>query len=75
MYPGVMVRNYIDDMEFIPFDKDGKVIQDSSGRFPAPEHVGIGMGSKIFEAWIRLTWVSKDFFIETQPQQINLEQF
>ena len=38
--PGVMVRNYIDDMEFIPFDEDGKIIQ-TSGVFPAPEHVGI----------------------------------
>ena len=61
--PGVMVRNYIDDMEFIPFDKDGKVIQDSSGRFPAPEHVGIrDRLQDIRGVDIRLTWVSKDDF-------------
>ena len=61
--PGVMVRNYIDDMEFIPFDKDGKVIQDSSGRFPAPEHVGIrDRLQDIRGVDIRLTWVSKEDF-------------
>lgn len=61
--PGVMVRNYIDDMEFIPFDKDGKIIQDSAGRFPAPEHSGIrDRLLDIRGVDIRLTWVSKEDF-------------
>ena len=61
--PGVMIRNYIDDMEFIPFDENGKIIQDSSGRFPAPEHTGIRDRLKdIRGVDIRLTWISKEDF-------------
>ena len=61
--PGVMVRNYIDDMEFIPFDQDGKIIQDSAGKFPAPEHVGIrDRLLDIRGVDIRLTWISKEDF-------------
>ena len=61
--PGVMIRNYIDDMEFIPFDENGKIIQDSSGRFPAPEHTGIrDRLQDIRGVDIRLTWVSKEDF-------------
>ena len=61
--PGVMVRNYIDDMEFIPFDQDGKIIQDSAGKFPAPEHVGIrDRLQDIRGVDIRLTWISKEDF-------------
>ncbi len=61
--PGVMVRNYIDDMEFIPFDQDGKIIQDSAGKFPAPEHIGIrDRLLDIRGVDIRLTWISKEDF-------------
>ena len=61
--PGVMVRNYIDDMEFIPFDQDGKIIQDSAGKFPAPEHVGIrDRLQDIRGVDIRLTWISQEDF-------------
>ena len=61
--PGVMIRNYIDDMEFIPFDENGKIIQDSSGRFPAPEHIGIrDRLQDIRGVDIRLTWISKEDF-------------
>ena len=61
--PGVMIRNYIDDMEFIPFDENGKIIQDSSGRFPAPEYSGIRDRLKdIRGVDIRLTWISKEDF-------------
>ena len=61
--PGVMIRNYIDDMEFIPFDENGKIIQDSSGRFPAPEHNGIrDRLQDIRGVDIRLTWISKEDF-------------
>ena len=61
--PGVMIRNYIDDMEFIPFDENGKIIQDSSGKFPAPEHIGIrDRLQDIRGVDIRLTWVSKEDF-------------
>ena len=46
-----------------PFDKDGKIIQDSAGRFPAPEHSGIrDRLLDIRGVDIRLTWVSKEDF-------------
>ena len=28
-------------MEFIPFDRDGLIIKDSSGNYPAPEIIDI----------------------------------
>ena len=37
----VLVRDHIDDMEFIPFDGNGKIIKDSAGDYPAPEKIGI----------------------------------
>jgi hypothetical protein len=33
----VLVRDHIEDMEFIPFDGNGRIIKDSSGDYPAPE--------------------------------------
>ena len=63
--PGTMVRDNIDDMEFIPFDENGKIIQDSSGRFPAPEHIGIrDRLQDIRGVDIRLTFASKDDFFQ-----------
>ncbi len=37
----VLVRDHIEDMEFIPFDENGRVVRDSSGAYPAPELTGI----------------------------------
>ena len=33
----VLVRDYIEDMEFIPFDENGRIIKNAMGKFPAPE--------------------------------------
>ena len=63
--PGTMVRDNIDDMEFIPFDENGKIIQTDSGVFPAPEHIGIrDRLLDIRGVDIRLTFASKDDFFQ-----------
>ena len=58
-----LVRDYISDMEFIPFDSKGLIIKDSSGNYPAPEITGIR--DRLFEIRgvdIRLTFRSSDDF-------------
>ena len=63
--PGTMVRDNIDDMEFIPFDENGKIIQTDAGVFPAPEHIGIrDRLLDIRGVDIRLTFASKDDFFQ-----------
>ena len=37
----VLVRDHIEDMEFIPFDENGRVIRNAAGQYPAPELSGI----------------------------------
>ena len=39
--PEVLIRNNIEDMEFIPFDENGIVIKNDSNQYPAPEIAGI----------------------------------
>ena len=34
--PGVLIRDHVEDMEFIPFDSNGRVIQQGN-KFPAPD--------------------------------------
>ena len=61
-----LVRDYITDMEFIPFDSKGKIIKDSSGRYPAPEITGIR--DRLFDIRgvdIRLTFRSSDDFFKS----------
>ena len=61
-----LVRDYITDMEFIPFDSRGKIIKDSSGRYPAPEITGIR--DRLFDIRgvdIRLTFRSSDDFFKS----------
>tara|TARA_B100000989_G_scaffold270134_1_gene226031 strand:+ start:937 stop:1980 length:1044 start_codon:yes stop_codon:yes gene_type:complete len=64
-----LIRDYITDMEFIPFDSKGRIIKDSSGRYPAPEITGIR--DRLFDITgvdIRLTFRSSDdFFKKNAP--------
>tara|TARA_A100001234_G_scaffold216112_1_gene221667 strand:- start:281 stop:1144 length:864 start_codon:yes stop_codon:yes gene_type:complete len=61
-----LIRDYITDMEFIPFDSKGRIIKDSSGRYPAPEITGIR--DRLFDIRgvdIRLTFRSSDDFFKS----------
>ena len=61
-----LVRDYITDMEFIPFDSLGRIIKDSSGRYPAPEITGIR--DRLFDIRgvdVRLTFRSSDDFYKS----------
>ena len=70
--PGTMVRDNIDDMEFIPFDENGKIIQTDAGVFPAPEHIGIrDRLLDIRGVDIRLTFTSKDDFFKKAASSNN----
>ena len=35
-----MIRDYVIDMEFVPFDENGLIIQDVSGKYPLPDVAG-----------------------------------
>ena len=61
----VLVRDHIEDMEFIPIDENGRIIRDDAGRYPAPEIPGIR--DRLYDIRgvdIRLTFRSKDFFFK-----------
>tara|TARA_B100000963_G_C22601689_1_gene660539 strand:+ start:980 stop:2026 length:1047 start_codon:yes stop_codon:yes gene_type:complete len=64
-----LVRDYIADMEFIPFDSKGLIIKDTSGQYPAPELTGIR--DRLFDIRgvdVRLTFRSADdFFKQNAP--------
>jgi len=60
-----LIRDYITDMEFIPFDSKGRIIKDASGQYPAPEITGIR--DRLFDIRgvdIRLTFRSSDDFFK-----------
>ena len=60
-----LVRDHIVDMEFIPFDQDGRVIMDDAKNFPAPENMNLR--DRIFDIRtvdMRLTFRSKNPFYE-----------
>ena len=60
-----MVRDHIVDMEFIPFDENGRVIMDDSKNFPSPENMNLR--DRIFDIRtvdVRLTFRSKNPFYE-----------
>ncbi len=67
-----LVRDHIEDMEFIPFDRDGLIIRDSSGNYPAPEIDNLR--DRLFDIAgvdVRLTFRSKDnFYKETQKREV-----
>ena len=59
----MLVRDHIEDMEFIPFDENGIVIKNTSGKFPAPELSD--MRDKLYDIRgvdVRLTFRSKNHF-------------
>ena len=60
-----MVRDHIVDMEFIPFDENGKVIMDDAKNFPSPENMNLR--DRLFDIRtvdMRLTFRSKNPFYE-----------
>ena len=67
-----LVRDHIEDMEFIPFDRDGLIIKDSAGDYPAPEIDNLR--DRLFDIAgvdVRLTFRSKDnFYKETQKREV-----
>ena len=67
-----LVRDHIEDMEFIPFDRDGLIIRDSAGNYPAPEIDKLR--DRLFDIAgvdVRLTFRSKDdFYKETQKREV-----
>ena len=68
----VLVRDHVEDMEFIPIDQDGRVIKDSSGNYPAPEKPGIR--DRLYDIRgvdIKLTFRSKEFFFNDSSTGAN----
>ena len=69
--PGVLVRDHIEDMEFIPFDENGRIIRNTAGQFPAPEFSGIR--DRLFDIRgvdIKLIFRSKeDFFRKAETRK------
>ena len=64
-FEATMVRDHIVDMEFIPFDENGKVIMDDSLNFPSPENMNLR--DRLFDIRtvdMRLTFRSKNPFYE-----------
>ena len=62
----VLIRDHIEDMEFIPIDENGRVIRDDAGRYPAPEFPSIR--DRLYDIRgvdIRLTFRSKEFFFKS----------
>ena len=61
-----LVRDYVVDMEFIPFDKYGVIIKNSSGEYPRPIPTGdINIRDRLYDIRgvdIRLTFRSKEHF-------------
>jgi len=67
----ILIRDHIEDMEFIPFDENGVVLKNSSGQFPAPELSDIR--DKLFDIRgvdVRLTLRSKKQFFKKQNTRI-----
>ena len=67
----MLVRDHVEDMEFIPFDENGRVIKNSSGQFPAPELSDIR--DRLYDIRgvdIRLTLRSKESFFRKESTRI-----
>ena len=66
-----LVRDHVVDMEFIPFDENGRILMDASKNFPAPEN--LNLRDKLFDIRtvdIRITFRSKNDFYK-QDKQID----
>ena len=62
-----LIRDHIEDMEFIPFDNKGLIVQDSSSNYPAPELTGIR--DRLYDingVDVRLTFRSKENFFKKE---------
>ena len=74
----VLIRDHIEDMEFIPFDENGRIIKDSVGKFPAPEENGTDDKGRIIRdrlydirgVDIRITFRSKEDFFRAANTRI-----
>ncbi len=61
----VLIRDHVEDMEFIPVDENGRVIVSAAGRYPAPELPDIR--DRLYDIRgvdIRITFRSKDYFFK-----------
>ena len=67
----ILIRDHIEDMEFIPFDENGRVIKNTSGQFPAPELSDIR--DQLYDIRgvdVRLTLRSKELFFKKELSRI-----
>ena len=67
--PEVLIRNNIEDMEFIPFDENGRIVQNATNQYPAPEIEGIR--DRMFDIRgvdMRITFRSKNPFFTRERQ-------
>ena len=72
--PGVMIRDHVEDMEFIPYDQNGRIIQEG-GKFPAPDQgISNDLRAKLLNIRgvdIKLIFRSKEnFFKKAQARTI-----
>ena len=64
-----LVRDHVVDMEFIPFDENGRIITDPAKNFPAPEN--LNLRDRLFDIRtvdMRLTFRSKNEFYKDNKQ-------
>ena len=65
--PGVMIRDHVEDMEFIPYDQNGRIIQEG-GKFPAPDQgISTDLRAKLLDIRgvdIKLIFRSKEHFFK-----------
>lgn len=71
---GVMIRDHVEDMEFIPYDQNGRIIQEG-GKFPAPDQgISNDLRAKLLNIRgvdIKLIFRSKEnFFKKAQARTI-----
>ena len=67
--PEVLIRDNIVDMEFIPFDENGRIVQNATNQYPAPEIEGIR--DRMFDIRgvdMRITFRSKNPFFTRERQ-------
>ena len=72
--PGVMIRDHVEDMEFIPYDQNGRIIQEG-GKFPAPDQgISNDLRAKLLDIRgvdIKLIFRSKEnFFKKAQARTV-----
>ena len=73
--PGVLIRDHVEDMEFIPFDSNGRVIQQGN-KFPAPDTgIPTSLRERMYDIRgvdIKITFKSKkNFFKKSESRTIS----